>query len=212
MPGEFPPFGGTDDADIENALQWFLGFLDAGDWRTRVAAIERNIESGMQPRTRHFDAEDYASAYGGRDRIAWYLYLVHTAQHDPLKYEPTQGARILPIFKRLGADLALLKRMGGVEERVQRLLGGGARPARRRALRAPRRAAVETQRLPDRGVHPRTPTGKVAGHSGPFWSERSGSSSASGCGKAPDTASGNARSGSPCGRGSSSTSLATTSR
>ena len=124
MPGEFPPFGGTDDADIENALQWFLGFLDAGDWRTRVAAIERNIESGMQPRTRHFDAEDYASAYGGRDRIAWYLYLVHTAQHDPLKYEPTQGARILPIFKRLGADLALLKRMGGVEERVQRLLGG----------------------------------------------------------------------------------------
>ena len=124
MPREFPPFGGTDDPDIENALQWFLGFLDPDDWKTRVAAIERDIESGMQPRTRHFDAEDYVSAYGGRDRIAWYLYLVDTAQHDPLKYEPTQGARVIPIFKRLGADLGLLKRIGGVEERVQRLLGG----------------------------------------------------------------------------------------
>ncbi|MCY4454589.1 MAG: hypothetical protein OXC01_21880 [Immundisolibacterales bacterium] len=124
MPREIPPFGGTDDADIENALQWFLGFLNADDWKTRVAAIERNIESGMQPRTRDFDTGDYVSAYGGRDRMAWYLYLVHTALHDPLKYEPNQGARILPIFKRLGADLGLLKRIGGVEERVQRLLGG----------------------------------------------------------------------------------------
>ena len=70
MPREFPPFGGTDDADIENALQWFLGFLDPDDWKTRVAAIERDIESSIQPRTRHFDAEDYVSAYGGRDCMA----------------------------------------------------------------------------------------------------------------------------------------------
>ena len=65
IPREIPPFGGTDDADIENALQWFLGFLDADDWKTRVAAIERNIETAMQPRTRAFHFEDYVSAYGG---------------------------------------------------------------------------------------------------------------------------------------------------
>ena len=101
MPREFPPFGGTDDADIENALQWFLGFLNADDWKTRVAAIEWNIETAMQPRTRKFDAGDYVSAYGGRDRMAWYLYLVDTALREPLNYEPIQGARVLPIFKRL---------------------------------------------------------------------------------------------------------------
>ena len=56
--------------------------------------------------------------------MAWYLYLVDTALRDPLKYEPIQGARVLPIFKRLGTDLDLLKRIGGVDERVQRLLGG----------------------------------------------------------------------------------------
>ena len=62
--GVIPPFDGTDGADIENALQWILGFLDADDWRIRVAAIERTVEKGMQPRTRNFDAEDYVSAYG----------------------------------------------------------------------------------------------------------------------------------------------------
>ena len=106
MPGEISPFGDTDDMDIENALQWFLGFLNVDDWKTRAAEIERNIETGMHPRSLDFDAEDYVSAYGGRDRIAWYFYLVDTAQHDPLKYEPIQGARILPIFKRLAVVLA----------------------------------------------------------------------------------------------------------
>ena len=124
MPNELPPFGGTDDEDIEAALQWFLGFLNPSDWNTRVAAIERDIETGIRPKTRDFDASDYVSVYGGRDRIAWYLYLLDTAQHDPLKYEPIQGARVVPIFKRLGADLALLNRIGGVEGRVQGLLDG----------------------------------------------------------------------------------------
>ena len=124
MPNEIPPFGGTDDEDIEAALQWFLGFLNRSDWNTRVAAIERDIETGIQPKTRDFNASDYVSVYGGGDRVGWYLYLLDTAQHDPLKYEPSQGARVVPIFKRLGADLALLKRIGGVEDRVQRLLDG----------------------------------------------------------------------------------------
>lgn len=71
MPREIPPLGGTDDADIEIALRWFLGFLNAGDWKTRVAAINRSNETAMQPRTRNFDAGDYVSAYGGPDRMAW---------------------------------------------------------------------------------------------------------------------------------------------
>ena len=70
MPNELPPFGGADDEDIEAALQWFLGFLNAGDWKNRVAAIERDIETGIQPKTRDFNASDYVSVYGGRDRIA----------------------------------------------------------------------------------------------------------------------------------------------
>ena len=125
MPSVIPPFahGGADDADIEDALEWFLDFLGGDDWTGRVAAIEENIESGLGPATRDFGAGGLASAYTGLDRIAWYLYLVDAAQHHPLKYEPSQGARVLPVFKKLGANLGLLKGIGGVEDRVERLLG-----------------------------------------------------------------------------------------
>ena len=123
MDREVPPFGGTDDADLENALQWFLQFLSDNDWKRRVDAIEENIETSIQPRTRNFQAQDYISIYSGADRIAWYLYLLYTVQHDPLKYEPIQSARVIPIFKRLGADLDFLKGIGGVENRIERLLG-----------------------------------------------------------------------------------------
>ena len=123
MDREVPPFGGSDDADLENALQWFLKFLSDDDWKRRVDAIEENIETSSQPKARKFQAEDYSSIYSGADRIAWYLYLLYTVQHNPLKYEPIQGARVIPIFKRLGADLDLLKGIGGVEDRIERLLG-----------------------------------------------------------------------------------------
>ena len=111
-----------DDADLENALHWFLDFLSDAEWKRRVAAIEENIETGIRPKTRDFQAEDYAATYSGADRVAWYLYLLDTAQHAPLKYEAVQGARVIPVFKRLGADLGLLKGIGGVEDRVGRLL------------------------------------------------------------------------------------------
>ena len=123
MDKEVPPFGGTDDADLENALQWFLKFLSDHDWKRRVDAIEENIETSIQPKERNFLAEDYISIYSGADRIAWYLYLLYSVQHNPLKYEPIQGARVIPVFKRLGADLDLLKGIGGVEDRLERLLG-----------------------------------------------------------------------------------------
>ena len=122
MHRDIPAFGATDDADLENALQWFLDFLSDDDWKRRVAAIEENIETGIRPTTGDFQAEDYVATYSGTDRIAWYLYLLDTAQHAPLKYEAVQGARVIPIFKRLGADLDLLKGIGGVEDRVGRLL------------------------------------------------------------------------------------------
>ncbi len=125
MPRVIPAFasGGADDTDLDDALEWFLEFLGADDWTARVAAIEQNIESGLGSAARDFGTGGLASAYTGRDRIAWYLYLVDAAQRHPLRYEPSQGARILPVFKKLGAHLGLLRDVGGVGERVERLLG-----------------------------------------------------------------------------------------
>lgn len=123
MPREIPPFREMDDPDLKNAFEWFLGFLSGNDWKARVDAVEDNIESGFSPVTLNFGAEGNASVYTGTDSIGWYLYLVDAVQHDLLKYEPSQGAGIVPVFKRLGADLDLLRSIGGVEDRVERLLG-----------------------------------------------------------------------------------------
>ncbi|GAB5527489.1 MAG: hypothetical protein Roseis2KO_53610 [Roseivirga sp.] len=56
------------------------------------------------------------------DVIGWYLYLVDVLINEPHKYEYFQGARVVPIFKRLGSDLEMLKQIGGVEKRVKDLL------------------------------------------------------------------------------------------
>ncbi|MYB18488.1 MAG: hypothetical protein F4Y16_05820 [Holophagales bacterium] len=125
MTSEMPPFAGAADADLEGALEWFLGFLSVDDWKARVAAVEENVERGLSSVASSFGAEGGDSVYTGPDRIGWYLYLVDAVQHHPLRYEPIQGARIVPIFKRLGADLDLLRSIGGVEDRVGRLLDSG---------------------------------------------------------------------------------------
>lgn len=122
MPRETPPFGGMDDSDLKDALEWLLGFLSADDWKARYAAVEENIESGLRRTTQDLHSGDYASAYTGPDRIGWYLYLVDAVRRHPLKYDPIRGSWIVPIFQRLGADLDLLKSIGGVEDRVGRLL------------------------------------------------------------------------------------------
>ena len=76
--------------------------LSDNDWKRRVAAIEENIETGIRPTTGDVQAEDYVDIYSGTDRIAWYLYLLDTAQHAPLKYEPVQGARVSRSSRGLG--------------------------------------------------------------------------------------------------------------
>ncbi len=122
MVEEFAPFGNYADPDVKRALAWFLGFLDASDWEQRTARIEAQLEAVLEPRRSRPEAQIYQSVSIADDRIAWYLYLADTVLHAPLKYEPIQGARILPIFKRLGADLDLLVEVRGVKNRVIRML------------------------------------------------------------------------------------------
>lgn len=122
MSREIPPFGGYIDSDIELVFEWMVGFLGAEGWRRRKDAIEAQLEAKLKPHTTREAAITHEPVSIYDDRIAWYLYLIDTLLHSPLKYEPTQGARIVPIFKRLGADLLTLKAMKGINERVERML------------------------------------------------------------------------------------------
>ncbi|WP_026600338.1 hypothetical protein [Methylomonas sp. 11b] len=122
MKKNFPPFGGYDDPDVKRAFKWMISFLDNAEWRRRTEQIEAQLEVNLTPHTSRETATPYKSNSVIDDRIGWYLYLIDTVLHNPVKYEPTQGARIVPIFKRLGADLDQLKDIKHVDDRVERML------------------------------------------------------------------------------------------
>jgi hypothetical protein len=119
---DMPPFGGWTDPSFARGVAWIMGFMDPADWKRRVARIEQNLESVFEPRKFEQDAAAHSSVSFADDRIAWYLYLADKAMNDPYSYEPNQGARVIPIFQRLGSDLELLKSIGGIEDRIRRLL------------------------------------------------------------------------------------------
>lgn len=122
MVREVPPFGTYIDPDVERVLAWLLSFIEGRDWAQRVAHIERHLDAVLEPRPSRAEAQTYGSVLILDDRIGWYLYLADTALHSPTKYEPIQGARVLPVFKRLGAHLDRLVQVGGIEDRVVRML------------------------------------------------------------------------------------------
>ena len=122
MAREIPPFGGYEDQDVERVLSWFRGFIESSEWDQRISRIEEQLEAVLEPRPSRTEAQTHGAISIADDRIAWYLYLADTALHSPLKYEPIQGSRVIPIFKRLGADLELLQEIGGVEDRVARMM------------------------------------------------------------------------------------------
>lgn len=123
MVRQFPPFGGSDDPDVLRAYDWLVSFFTAADWQRRSERIERQLEAGVRAGG---GLRDYSSISISDDRVAWYLYLVGAALHAPHKYEPAQGARVLPLFKRIGTDLDVLQAIEGAENRIQRMVANEA--------------------------------------------------------------------------------------
>lgn len=113
-----------EDDDIKRALNWFLSFISLKHWASRKEQIEKqvtdivNVSSSVGTSL----ADERTAISIKNDRIGWYLYLIETLLTDISKYEPIQGARVVPIFKRLGEDLPILKQVVGVERKVKRLL------------------------------------------------------------------------------------------
>ncbi len=123
IPIENFTFSKYDDVDVINSWKWFMSFLSKKDWQKRKANIENNI--AVKFRTTEPFTEPLT---GGTlivvkdDIIGWYLYLVDMLINEPHKYEYFQGARVIPIFKRFGIDLDILKNIEGVNIRMRELL------------------------------------------------------------------------------------------
>lgn len=113
----------ADNPDIQRALDWFLSFLDPDEWIARKDAIENHLEQTFTIHKSREEAGTPKPVSINTDTMGWYLYLAETALMDITRYEPIQGARVLPIFERLGTDLAELTQIEGIERKVQNLLG-----------------------------------------------------------------------------------------
>lgn len=63
--------------------------------------------------------------YDPDDRIAWYVFQANAYAADRENWVEHEAYRIAPVFRRLGQLLPDLRRVGGIEERVGRLMTGG---------------------------------------------------------------------------------------
>jgi hypothetical protein len=106
------------DPDIERAFNWFLSFLPPGEWATRKAAIEQDLEAIFDSTKPRAAGTDYYRLVGPQDQIGWYLYLTETSLYEPRRTEVNKAARVLPVFRRLGMDLDMLRRIGGIDKKV----------------------------------------------------------------------------------------------
>lgn len=116
----FPEY---DDKDVIAAFDYFMTFMTPDQWHKRKQAIEEylsNFHSDSPPLSK--PVSDGLLLVIEKDRIGWYLYLVHCLIHEPHKYEYYQGARIVPIFKRIGMDIDLLPSLDGLRKKISDLI------------------------------------------------------------------------------------------
>lgn len=111
------------DTDIQNSLNYFMSFIIEKDWIKRRSDIEKMISyqfSSEPPFSKPLTEGTLLAIKN--DVIGWYLYLVDVYINEPHKYEYYQGARIIPIFKRIGIDINLFKNIAGIEKRIKELI------------------------------------------------------------------------------------------
>lgn len=116
------PINLVDDINIKNAYNWFRSFLSDQDWLKRKAQIEKYLSTVVRSSTPFSEPISEGKLLViKKDQIGWYLYLVHTYLFEPHKYEYNQGARVVPIFKRIGMDVNLAKKINGINKKMRDL-------------------------------------------------------------------------------------------
>lgn len=110
------------DQDVVDAYNWFRTFISDKDWQIRKAEIEKEISIVFVNHLSFIDIRNGTLISIQKDRIGWYLYLVYTSIHEPWRYDYHQGARIIPIFKRIGMNLDLVKGIEGINKKIKDLL------------------------------------------------------------------------------------------
>ena len=107
---------------MQRVFDWLLSFIKPKEWRSRKEVIENHLSKIHARKNPHKDTKHFESASFQSDKIGWYLYQLEMILTEPTKYEPIQGARVIPIFEWLGKNFELINQIGGVDEKVKNLL------------------------------------------------------------------------------------------
>lgn len=112
-----------DDLDVISAFNYFMTFMTPVQWQSRKQAIEDYLSKFYldSPPLSQPVSEGLLMVID-KDRIGWYLYLIHCLINEPYKYEYYQGARIVPLFKRIGIDINLLPELQGLRKKISDLI------------------------------------------------------------------------------------------
>lgn len=115
-----------DDPELRRAVEWFVSFMPADEWKSRrFAALERFLNAATGNLSE--DASGVGRFFSAEDQFAWYLFLAQANLDHPTIYDFMFGSRVLPILRTIGRSLDLLKGVEGVGQRVQRMVGAERR-------------------------------------------------------------------------------------
>lgn len=116
------------DPDVERAFKWLMSFQSGDEWSARKQSIEDALQTSWQSGgSSRWDVEFFRHVCA-QDRFGWYLYIIENALYEPVNSEVNENARLSPVFRRLGEDLSLLRKIGGIEQKVKHLLAPKTQP------------------------------------------------------------------------------------
>jgi len=109
------------DEDILAAIDWFTSFVKSRDWVRRMETVRQTFDAGKQG----WAMGMYSPLFDPKDAIAWYVFQAHAYATDRSNWFEPEAFRIAPVFKRLGQLLPDLQKVGGINDRIYRLMTDG---------------------------------------------------------------------------------------
>lgn len=114
----------------KKTLDWFVQHMGSDNWIERKKGVVKYFKD-QEPswftndERKKLTMEDERSRVSYHlDWIAWYLYLLESVYLRPFVDEPSQSARIFPIFSAIGRYITIAKRIIGIDKKLDELLKG----------------------------------------------------------------------------------------
>lgn len=113
-----------DHPELRRAVEWLKGYMTEREWhKRRMAAAHRLYDAALG----RLDPAGKGRLFAEADVFGWYLFLADAFLDHIWNYEPIYGSRVVPILAAIGRDLDLLRGVGGLDDRVRRLVGAERR-------------------------------------------------------------------------------------